>query len=313
MLSVAHTPEPPAVVSHPSQIPCFWPDTPLSADLFAIRPPHLARALFLNPKGYRASYKSNAHAQVGAVRKKKARQQHETLVDTYEKIGIPTHVLGPQKKFPDAVFTANQTFPFLNADGDPVAVLSKMFNPERRGEEGIFRRFLKKQGYDVITPPRHVDYFEGMGDALWMPGRNVILGGFGIRTSYDVYPWLAQLTGAQIFAFELRDEYFYHLDTCLCPLDSKTALVHLPAFTQEGREILRALIPDLIDVPVHEAQQGFACNAHCPDGENVIIQAGNIITKAALESRGFIVHEVHTQEFMKAGGSVFCLKMMIPT
>ena len=63
---------------------------------------------------------------------------------------------------------------------------------------------------------------------------------------------------------------------------------------------------------VQRARYGgaFACNAHCPDGRNVIIDQTATATAKLLESAGFRVHLVDTSEFRKAGGSVFCLRQM---
>jgi N-dimethylarginine dimethylaminohydrolase len=74
---------------------------------------------------------------------------------------------------------------------------------------------------------------------------------------------------------------------------------------------LRALIPDLIEANEHEAEHLFACNATCPNGKDVIIQAGCAVVNAELRKRGFTVHEVSTDEYLKSGGSVFCMKMMV--
>jgi len=57
---------------------------------------------------------------------------------------------------------------------------------------------------------------------------------------------------------------------------------------------------------------GFALNGHCPDGKNLLLPAGNPRTRAAAERLGLTVHELSTREFQKAGGSIFCLKNMLP-
>jgi N-dimethylarginine dimethylaminohydrolase len=44
----------------------------------------------------------------------------------------------------------------------------------------------------------------------------------------------------------------------------------------------------------------------------VLIQKGSADTVDALKQRGLDVFEVETSEFMKSGGSVFCLKQELP-
>jgi N-dimethylarginine dimethylaminohydrolase len=106
---------------------------------------------------------------------------------------------------------------------------------------------------------------------------------------------------------------FYHLDTCLAPLDEERALVVTEAFEDRGLELLARTFPKLLAVPPAEASERLACNAHCPDGRNVIIDAGAQETIRLLRGEGFRVLPVDTSEFLKSGGSVFCLKMMLPS
>ena len=110
---------------------------------------------------------------------------------------------------------------------------------------------------------------------------------------------------------ELADETLYHLDTCLSVLDRTTALWVPSAFTSESAEMVERLIPTLIEVPTDEATSLLACNAHCPDATHVLIQSGCDITNSCLRNAGFEVVEVDTSEFLKSGGSVFCMKQMM--
>lgn len=54
----------------------------------------------------------------------------------------------------------------------------------------------------------------------------------------------------------------------------------------------------------------FVCNCHCPDGKNVIVQKGSKDFKNKIKTAGFDIIEVNTSEFIKSGGSVFCMKLM---
>jgi N-dimethylarginine dimethylaminohydrolase len=123
--------------------------------------------------------------------------------------------------------------------------------------------------------------------------------------------WVASQCSLALHALELKDPRFYHLDTCLSILGPQTALACREAFTAEGWATLENLFPQLLICPQAEANSpGFACNCHCPDGKTVVIQKGNLRTNALLREAGFGVTEVDTSEFIKAGGSVFCMKMM---
>ncbi|NDB82577.1 MAG: amidinotransferase, partial [Alphaproteobacteria bacterium] len=48
----------------------------------------------------------------------------------------------------------------------------------------------------------------------------------------------------------------------------------------------------------------------CPDQKHVIIQKGCQKTLQLLKDHDFVPLEVDTSEFIKSGGSVFCMKLM---
>ena len=87
--------------------------------------------------------------------------------------------------------------------------------------------------------------------------------------------------------------------------------MYAPAFSARSVEALREGFPDLIEVNEREATEFFACNATACLGRTVLIQEGADETAAELESRGFDVVRVQTREFMKSGGSVYCMKAYV--
>ncbi|MCH8031512.1 MAG: hypothetical protein IIB09_06825, partial [Bacteroidetes bacterium] len=93
-------------------------------------------------------------------------------------------------------------------------------------------------------------------------------------------------------------------------LDETTVLIYPDAFRPEGLELIHAHFDRVLEAPAGEARELFACNAHSPDGKNVIIQRGCTETNHQLSEAGYEVIEVDTDEFLKSGGSVFCMKLM---
>ncbi len=279
-------------------------------DLPRLPPPR--KVLMTTPSHFEVAYVINPHmaGNVGTVDAEQARVQWQALRETYETLGFDVEVVEGGADLPDMVFCANQTLPFLRKDGSKAVLLSQMHAPQRRGEVPFYRAFFEREGYAVHTLPPGVEKgFEGMGDALWHAGRRLLWGGYGFRTGLEAYEEAARLLDAPICVLRLDDPDFYHLDTCLSLLDEHTALYVPSAFQEEGLGLLRALIPTLISVPEDEARTLFACNAHCPDGEHVVIQRGCTETNAALREAGFTPVEVDTDEFLKSGGSVFCMKL----
>jgi N-dimethylarginine dimethylaminohydrolase len=276
--------------------------------------PRPERVLMTSPEHFDVEYVINPHMEgnIGAVDPERARAQWNQLRDTYERLGFTVSSIPGVEGLPDMVFCANQTLPYLTPGGKKGVVLSRMFAPQRRDEVPYYARFFEEEGYriDEVDATAAGESFEGMGDALWHPGRFLLWGGYGFRTDRTVYDHLASDFGFPVLPVSLTDPDFYHLDTCLAPLNEVTALVYPGAFDEEGLEVVRAHFRHVLEAPENEARELFACNAHCPDGRNVIIQRGCAETSRKLRDAGFDPVEVDTDEYLKSGGSVFCMKVM---
>ena len=275
--------------------------------------PRPGRVLLTTPDHFEVAYVINPHmaGNVGEVDRDRARRQWEALRDAYERVGMEVATVPGAAGLPDMVFCANQTLPYLTPGGEKGVVVGRMHAAQRKAETDHYARFFEAEGYEVRTlDPDLPGDFEGMGDALWHPGRYLLWGGYGYRTSRQVYDRLGDALGFPVLPLKLEDPDFYHLDTCLCPLSEDTALVYPGAFDADGLAAIHEHFPRVIEAPEGEARDLLACNAHCPDGEHVIIQTGCETTNGLLRDAGFTVVEVETGEFLKSGGSVFCLKLM---
>lgn len=275
--------------------------------------PRPGRVLMTSPDHFRVEYVINPHmaGHIGDVDPDRARRQWEALKDTYERLGMEVAVLAGAPGLPDMVFCANQTLPYQTPGGELGVILSRMHAAQRKPEVEHYDRFFGSVGYEVqhLDPDLPGD-FEGMGDAIWHPGRYLLWGGYGYRTDRRVYERFAEKLGFPVVALELTDPDFYHLDTCLCPIDEETALYYPGAFTDEGIAAIKAHFRRTIEAPEDDARERFACNAHSPDGRHVLIQAGSETTNELLRAGGYEPVELDTSEFLKSGGSVFCMKLM---
>jgi len=273
------------------------------------------RVLLTTPTHFDVEYVINPHMSenVGAVNKQVAFQQWKAIRAVYRALDVEPVVTNGQSGLPDMVFCANQTLPFYRPDTETRGVvLSRMHAEERAPEVPYYADFFDEHGYEVESLPDDVDGdFEGMGDALWHPGRYLLWGGYGFRTAPEVYEAISHLLDVPVVLLRLVDADYYHLDTCLCPLDAEHALVAPAAFDDEGRALIDAMFDTVIEAPDEEARHQFACNAHCPDGAHVLIQEGCDRTTQRLREQGFRPIELDTSEFLKSGGSVFCMKQMI--
>lgn len=258
--------------------------------------------------------------QLGSVNTADALHQWANLNTIYEQLKTQQYVedvlvIDGAKGCEDMVFAANQSFPWLNEDGEKVVVMSKMYHSSRAKEVPFFENFYAGLGYQ-IQHLQHTSFFEGMGDTIPHPSLRLLYGGYGHRSSKEAYTELSQLLNVPIIALELTDERFYHLDTCFLPVSKDIVMICAEAFTQEGLIAIKKLFNKVISIPIEEASQFFALNAHIiPSSDTheavAIIQAGAEETATLLSSMGVRVIFTDTSEYMKSGGSVFCMKMMI--
>jgi arginine dihydrolase len=249
--------------------------------------------------------------QLGKVNAVRARQQWDEVFRVLEKIGVEIQLIPPVAGCEDMVFCANPIIAGLDAQNRRVCVLSQMRFASRQTEVAAHAAWFEGHGYRVAPIGEPGCLFEGSGDALWHPGRRLIWGGYGHRTSKEIYRKLSEIFDAPVMLLELPSELFYHLDTCLALIDEQTALVYPGALTGAGMDLVRSLIPHVIEVDEREATQAMACNAAAFLGKYVVIQSGAPKACSQLRRLGFQVIEVDTSEFLKSGGSVFCMKMYL--
>lgn len=270
--------------------------------------------LMVRPLHYSVEYVINPHMadQVGQVDKLEANNEWELVRTLFDQIGIKVNVIEDQDGLPDMVFCANQSLPYIDEQGKRHVFMSIMHADQRKDEVPYIEQWYRQHGYEIhYLDEDKIDDFEGCGDAIWHTGKRLLWGGYGYRSSIDAYETISETFDVPVIALELVDESFYHLDTCLCVLDEKTALIYPEAFTDEGLKLINKVYDKVIQSSKYEAEKLFACNASCPDGRNVIIQQGCTDVNKNLRDAGFSVHEVSTYEYLKSGGSVFCMKMLL--
>jgi N-dimethylarginine dimethylaminohydrolase len=225
------------------------------------------------------------------------RELHAILVQ----LGAEVSLLTPQPGLPDLVFTANAAMMYGRH-----ALLSRFRHPERQGEEPVNAAWLTEHGFVVDRLPQGM-YFEGAGDALFCGP--TLFAGYRIRSDVRAAHYVAQQAGCPAVPLELVDPYYYHLDTCFCPLADGLVLYHPPAFDGYAQKVLREAISDRIEVRPDEARS-FACNAVVV-GTSVITNIGCPDLHRRLRATGFEPIETPLSEFVKAGGSAKCLTLRL--
>jgi arginine dihydrolase len=250
-----------------------------------------------------------------AVDLQRAMEQWEALRAAFTTAGVVTRVVDPVEDLEDMVFAANQAFVGSGTMHARFAVPSAMRYPSRRREVPYFTQWLAGHGIDVLDLGLDVDageYLEGHGDLLQHPGDAHVWAGFGFRSSpagLARFSAAMEAENVRVTPLELADENFYHLDTCLAPLNAEAALIYAPAFTGDALAALRCGWRRLHEVDRNDAF-GFACNGTAVNGYFIVAHPSDAVVRA-VRGEGLVPLVVDTSEFEKAGGSVFCMKTFL--
>ena len=218
-----------------------------------------------------------------------------------QQLAVEIELIEPQAGLPDMVFTANgglarnQNF-----------IVSNFRHEVRRGEAAHFEKWFHERGFAVTHLPAELN-FEGEGDLLRCG--DTWFAGYHIRSDIAAHHKVAAIIEEEILSLELTSDWFYHLDTCFCPLASGKALYYPPAFDRYALAVLQNHIPELIAVSDDDAKN-FACNA-IVTGNSLVMNDGCPKVRERLETLGFAVFETPLGEFLKAGGSAKCLTLII--
>lgn len=265
----------------------------------------MVKILVCNPEFYGIEYSINPWMNIeNQADRQLAVKQWTALISILKSIGAEVIEMPGEKNLPDMVFTANAGLyvkdGYLNPDGKPIGqiYLSNFKHPERQLERKYYHAFLKKIEYDCLVFGDDIN-FEGAGDCLIFD--NVMYCGYGFRSDVETYDYFFDINK---HILKLVNPYFYHLDTCFCPLPKGMALIYPPAFEDISHIKLKLLV-----VPENEAKH-FACNAVCINN-NVIIPSNCPETTKLLEDNGFKVYSTDMSEFIKAGGACKCLTLRL--
>jgi N-dimethylarginine dimethylaminohydrolase len=261
-----------------------------------------AHILMCPPDFYGIEYEINPWmSRLRQSDREAAQRQWNDLRALLERLGARISTLEPVPGLPDLVFTANAALMYRDR-----AVLAHFRHPQRQGEQPIDAAWLAAQGYAIERVADDV-YFEGAGDALFCG--ETLFAGYRIRSDARGHQQIGELLECHVIPLELVDPYYYHLDTCFCPLAPGQAIYYPAAFDDYGMKVFENEVPDLIAVPEEEARR-FACNAVVV-GRNVVTNTGSPRLHAELRRRGFEPHETPLDEFVKAGGSAKCLTLRL--
>jgi N-dimethylarginine dimethylaminohydrolase len=262
--------------------------------------------LMCKPEYYGVSYVINPW-MTGNVNKtsvQRAQEQWDNLVAHLAALARIEFV-EPQPGLPDMPFTANAGFVFGRT-----AIPSRFRCVERQGEEPHFNEWFVSHGFAVDQMPAGIP-FEGAGDALIDRGAPRIWAGWGHRSASESHDFLRDRFGVEVISLRLVDDRFYHLDTCLCPLEGGYVMYYPPAFDDaSNRAIERATREEQRIIVADDDAVDFACNA-VNVGDAVIVNRASAGLTGRLTSLGLRVMQTELTEFLKAGGAAKCLTLRL--
>nr|WP_033345350.1 dimethylargininase [Catenuloplanes japonicus] len=223
-------------------------------------------------------------------------KQWERLRETLVELGHTVHVLDPDPALPDMVFAANGAF---TVDG--VAYGARFRHPQRSAEAVAHRAFYAGHGWSHTEP---VEINEGEGDFAYLPGKGLVLAGYGFRTAPPAHAEAAETLSRPVVSLRLTDPRFYHLDTALAAIDDHTIAYYPAAFSEPSQRVLRQLFPDAVLADETDALD-FGLNL-VSDGRHVVLNSDATGLAAKLSAAGFTPVPVELSELKKGGGSVKC-------
>lgn len=255
------------------------------------------RVLLCRPTHFNVEYVINPHMKPYTVNADNALRQWEDLVKILKSLNIKVEVIDQQEDVPDMVFATDQG---IVRNGE---VLLANFRFTQRQKERIYSRDWFRQHGFKVRALSNMFPFEG-GDTLFCG--DMLFVGTGFRASVSSCEELARKLEVDVIPLRLVDPYFYHLDMALLPINSDTAFYYPAAFSKNSQNILKRLVPKLIelsDVAVH----AYAANSFV-SGKDIIISKGTPKSfHKNLKKLGLTTHEVDVSEFKKAGGGIHCL------
>jgi len=243
----------------------------------------------------------------------RAEAEWQAVCKAFQQAGVHIQVIEPVPGLEDMVFAANQSFVGLDQEDRAFMVPSVMLHESRRGEVPYYTEYFQNLGYRIIDLALDEgDYLEGGGDLLWNADWEFVWAGYGHRSTLGGVQAFARIMGElsiPVQLLELVNPTFYHLDTCLAPLTADSIILYPGALAPDSLRELRSKVRTY-EVTREEALK-MVCNGVSVNGRYITpVLTPSLERALAKENVEPIV--VDTSEFAKSGGSVCCLKMMLP-
>jgi N-dimethylarginine dimethylaminohydrolase len=247
------------------------------------------------------------------VDRKLAKQQWQAFRSALEKAGCKVEIIDPQPGMEDMVFAANQVFVGFREGVGRFIVPSRMVHPSRRREVPFYVDWFRQHNFKVIEINLDSDYLEGHGDLVWHPNWSRIYAGHGFRSTRGGIEKFSEAMAkiqVEVVPLQLGDPLCYHLDTCFCPLNDQAVLIYPGAFSDESLGTLHSFWERTHELTAEEAHQFM--------GNGIVVKGDYLTPRITPRLQAVLFMEklrpvvLDTSEFEKSGGSLFCMKTLLP-
>ena len=178
------------------------------------------------------------------------------------------HLLPAEGDFQDLIYVANLGLQLPHIKDENVILLSNYTSPPRQGEEYVGEKFFKQMGYKTHISPYK---WEGEADIKYLSD-NVYIGGFDIRSDIKTYHWMEENFDMNIIKVKMVDEYMYHLDCSIFPLNTRSTMVCTELYEKEELAKI-SKYTNIIDIDAEDSMYGMANSVRLG---NMILCASNI-------------------------------------
>jgi N-dimethylarginine dimethylaminohydrolase len=229
------------------------------------------------------------------------------------------YLLPSEGNFQDQVYVANLGLHLPHIKDENHILLSNYTSDPRKGEELVGEKFFQQMGYKT-----HISPFKWEGEAdIKHLYDNVYVGGYGIRSNIKTYEWMEENFDMNIIKVAMTDEYMYHLDCSIFPLNHDKTLICTELYDPEEIKQIEQHT-EIIDVDVDDALGGMTNSIRLG---NMILCASNIAElkksdelyegeKHKIESlekicanEGMEPVIFNLSEYMKSGAMLSCMVM----
>jgi N-dimethylarginine dimethylaminohydrolase len=246
---------------------------------------------------------------------------YKQFMDLYQFMagGSLVYLLPSEGNFQDQVYVANLGIHLPHIKNDNQILLSNFTSDPRKGEELVGEKFFNQMGYKTAISPYK---WEGEADLKYLYG-NKYIGGYGIRSNIKTYEWMEENYNMDIIKVAMVDEYLYHLDCSIFPLNTDQTIICTELFDEEEiTEIEKHT--EIINISADDALGGLTNSVRYG---NMVLCASNISElKRTHEYYDAEKHKLATlekicsdagmepvifnlSEYMKSGAMLSCMVM----